>query len=156
MSSDDARDDDIRAVLSGVASLSRMLSSAQKRPFEGRVLSGSQMSVLFHLARETAGLTPGRLAKLLGLSAGAVTQLIEGLLQEGHVEIRMSPDDARSRIVSLSPAAHEEVERFEKATSERLRPHFAGLTSRELSTLAHLVGRINFSEPGPDGTWARS
>lgn len=142
MSSDSARRDDIRAVLSGVASLSRMLSSAQKRPFEGMVLSGSQLAVLFHLADETTGVTPGRLSKLLGVTPGAVTQLIDGLHRAGHVDIRVSPDDARSRIVALSPTAREEVEGFEAATAKRLEPHFASLSSPELATLAQLMGRI--------------
>ncbi|MBN9151367.1 MAG: winged helix-turn-helix transcriptional regulator [Micrococcales bacterium] len=142
MSSDSARRDDIRAVLSGVASLSRMLSSAQKRPFEGRILSGSQLSVLFHLAHGSVDVTPGRLAKLLGVTPGAITQLIGGLQTEGHVDIRVGPDDARSRIVVLSAAARKEVEDFEAATAKRLEPHFASLTAQELATLAQLMGRI--------------
>lgn len=141
------RTDRIRAVLTGVVSLSKTLTSAQRRPFEGKVLSGSQLSALFLLARRPPGVTPGRLAELLDVTAGAVTQLIDGLRADGHVDISVSPEDARSRIVALSPAAHEEVERFERATVQRLQPRFASLTDRELSTLAQLLSRVAGEEP---------
>jgi len=134
--------DPVRVVLGSVASLSRVLSSEQRRPFEGRVLTSSQMSALFLLARRPSGLTPGRLAELLAVSAGAVTQLIDTLRTEGHVDIRVNPDDARSRIIVLSRAARDEVEHFEGATAERLRPRFAALSPAELTTLADLMNRI--------------
>ncbi len=142
MSATEGHIDPVRVVLGAVASLSRLLASEQRRPFEGRVLTGSQLSALFFLARNSSGSTPGRLAELLGVSAGAVTQLVDTLRAEGHVDIRVHPDDARSRIIVLSRAAHDEVERFEGATAERLRPRFAALTPAELAALADLMNRV--------------
>lgn len=142
MSATEGRIDPVRVVLGCVASLSRVLSSEQRRPFEGRVLTGSQLSALFYLARTPSGLTPGRLAELLSVSAGAVTQLVETLRTDGHVDMQVNPYDARSRIIVLSRAARVEVEQFERATAERLRPRFAALTSSELMTLAELMNRI--------------
>lgn len=146
MSTNGDRADRIREVLDGVAALSRILSSAQRRPFEGKMLSGSQPTILFFLARTPSGLTPGRLAELLGVTAGAVTQLIDGLRKEGHVNVEVSPDDARSRIIKLSSAAREEVEQFETNTAQRLQPCFAELSGPELSTLARLMSRVTAVE----------
>jgi len=142
MSATDGRGDPVHVVLGCVAALSRVLSSEQRRPFEGRVLTGSQLSALFFLARTPSGLTPGRLAELLSVSAGAVTQLVETLRTDGHVDMQVNPDDARSRIIVLSHAARVEVGQFERATAERLRPRFTALTSSELMTLAELMNRI--------------
>ena len=142
MSAADGRVDPVRAVLGAVAALSRALSLEQRRPFEGRVLTGSQLSALFFLARTPSGLTPGRLAELLTVSAGAVTQLVDALRADGHVDIRVNPADARSRIIVLSCASRDEVEHFEGATAERLRPRFAALTPAELTTLADLMNRV--------------
>lgn len=141
----DDRSDAVRTVLGGVAALSRQLTSEQRRPFEGRVLTGSQLSVLFFLARKP-GLTPRRLATLLDVTAGAVTQLVDGLRSEGHVEIRVNPDDARSRIIFLSPRARDEVEQFESGTAARLEHQFASLTTPELATLAELIHRVAMKE----------
>ncbi|MDJ0337902.1 MarR family winged helix-turn-helix transcriptional regulator [Cryobacterium sp. PH31-O1] len=142
MSAAEGQVDPVRVVLGAVASLSRLLSSEQRRPFEGRILTGSQLSALFFLARNPSGSTPGRLAELLAVSAGAVTQLVDTLRAEGHVDIGVHPDDARSRIIVLSRTAHDEVEHFEGATAERLRPRFAALTPAELTTLANLMNRV--------------
>lgn len=142
MSAEDGLVDAVRVVLDGVATLGRVLSSEQRRPFEGRVLTGSQLSVLFFLARSPSGLTPGRLAELLNVSAGAVTQLADTLRADGHVDTQVNPDDARSRIILLSRTARDEVENFELATAERLRPRFAALTAAELTTLADLMNRV--------------
>ncbi|MCC6270856.1 MAG: MarR family transcriptional regulator [Microbacteriaceae bacterium] len=147
MNTDDDRTARIREVLDGVASLSRMLSSAQRRPFEGRMLSGSQLSALFFLARNPSGLTPGRLAELLKVTAGAITQLIDGLRNEGHVDVFVRPEDARSKIVKLSSAAREEVEHFETTTAQQLQPRFVALSGRELSTLARLMSLVTAVEP---------
>lgn len=142
MSCADDRNGAVRRVLGGVAALSRQLSSEQRRPFEGRVLPGSQLSVLFFLARTPTGLTPRRLARLLDVTAGAITQLVDGLRADGHVEIRVNPDDARSRIIYLSPRARDEVELFESGTAARLQHQFAPLTTPELATLAELIHRV--------------
>lgn len=143
---DGDRIDRVRMVLGGVTVLSRVLAAQQRRPFEGRLLTGSQLSLLFFLARTPSGLTPGRLAALLDVTRGAVTQLVDALETEGHVEIGVNPADARSRILVLSDAARKEVERFEQATAERLLPRFASLTSQELTTLAQLIDRITEKE----------
>ncbi|WP_182353465.1 MarR family winged helix-turn-helix transcriptional regulator [Flaviflexus huanghaiensis] len=142
MTTDSNRAELIREILSGVTALAKVLSTEQRRPFEGKVLSRSQLLALFLLARVPAGLTPGRLAELLDVTPGAVTQLIDGLRAEGHVETQVSRTDARSRIVVLSGSAHQEVERFETAVVARLQTRFAGLTDGELASLAHMMNRI--------------
>lgn len=139
--------DPVRVVIECVATLGRSITSEQRRPFEGRVLTTTQLSALFLLARSPSGLTPGRLSALLGVSAGAVSQLVEAMGMEGHVDLQVNPTDARSRLIMLSPTARAEVERFERATADRLRPRFAALTPSELETLAEMMGRITAGGP---------
>ena len=86
-------------------------------------------------------MTPSRLAAELGLTAGAVTQLVDGLRDAGHVDIGPHPSDGRSRVMTLSAAAAQEVAAFQRGIVRDLAPDFAGLTDAELQQLAALLAR---------------
>jgi DNA-binding MarR family transcriptional regulator len=83
------------------------------------------------------------LAELLDVTTGAVTQLVDGLKLAGHVETTANPADARSRLIVLTPEAQAEVDRFESATAERLRPLFDEVSAAELAALAELLARVS-------------
>ncbi|WP_210506345.1 MarR family winged helix-turn-helix transcriptional regulator [Naasia sp. SYSU D00057] len=139
---EEARGEQIARVLEGVVLLSRTLTSHRRAPFAARRLTGTQIETLFLLAHRSGPLTPGRLARLLGITAGAVTQLLDGLREEGLVEVTANPEDARSRIVSLTRDAAAEVARFESEAVVSLLPRFAALTDGELTELADLLHRV--------------
>ncbi|MGF2075820.1 MarR family winged helix-turn-helix transcriptional regulator, partial [Enterococcus casseliflavus] len=84
-------------VIERAIALSRSLRAGRRTPFHGRVLTGSQLEALFHLAHDPQPVTPSTLAAALAVTPGAVTQLVDGLRSEGLVESAPHPDDARSR-----------------------------------------------------------
>ena len=63
----------------------------------------SHFSVLNHLARTTTERTPAQLAKTFHLTRGAMTNTLGKLEWAGWVHIRPDWDDARRKLVSISP-----------------------------------------------------
>lgn len=64
----------------------------------------SHFSVLNHLASQHAERTPAQLAKSFHLTRGAMTNTLSKLEWAGYVHIRPDWDDARRKLVSISPA----------------------------------------------------
>lgn len=64
----------------------------------------SHFSVLNHLARIGEERTPAQLAQSFHVTRGAMTNTLNKLEWAGHVHIRPDWDDARRKLVSISPA----------------------------------------------------
>jgi DNA-binding MarR family transcriptional regulator len=121
-------------------------SETKKELIDSLLLSGREMSsriILFHQAvasrfglnptdyksldiarHEKAGITPGRLAQLTGLTTGAITAALDRLERAGFVRRERDDVDRRKVIVRVLPDAH-----------EKLAPLFAGLA--EAMTALH-------------------
>jgi len=74
----------------------------------GRVLPQgmalSHFSVLNHLAHASDERTPAQLAKTFHLTRGAITNTLSKLEWAGYIHIRPDWEDARRKLVSISPA----------------------------------------------------
>ena len=64
----------------------------------------SHFSVLNHLARAGAERSPAQLAKSFHVTRGAMTNTLSKLEWAGYVHIRPDWDDARRKMVAISPA----------------------------------------------------
>ena len=64
----------------------------------------SHFSVLNHLARIEAERTPAQLAQAFHVTRGAMTNTLSRLEWAGHVHVRPDWDDARRKLVSISPS----------------------------------------------------
>lgn len=128
-------------VLESVTAWSRLLGSTRSASFRGRKLSRSQLEALFLIAHRPPPVTPSSLARDLGLTAGAVTQLLDGLRHAGLVDQRPHPGDARSRVLTLTQDAGRQVSVYEDAAVAGLAGRFAGLDDAELATLSRLLAR---------------
>jgi len=132
----------VASVLEAVAELARTIAKERQSPFGGRGLTRSQVETLFLLAHRPPPMTPGRLARALRVTPGAVSQLLEPLREQGLVEQTPAPDDARSHVVALSAAAAAAVEEFELAVVQQLLPRFSALDDQELARLDHVLRRL--------------
>lgn len=131
----------ISAALEMFAVWARRLDSQASFPFGDMQLTRSQVEALFLVTHGQQPVTPGRVAEALGVTPGAVTQLMAGLVSAGLVEQRRDSHDARRRVLVLSPAARTEFEDFERQLLQRLAPAFDNLDDTELETLAELLAR---------------
>lgn len=137
-----ARERPIGDILVQVVALSRAIAAQRRTPFEGVELTSSQLSLLFLLAHSQDPVTPGAASSVLGITRGAVTQLVDGLRAVGLVESSPNPEDRRSRILHLTATERARVSDYEAGVARRLTPHFQALTDDELHTLAELLGRV--------------
>lgn len=64
----------------------------------------SHFSVLNQLARSTTEKTPAQLAQTFHLTRGAMTNTLQRLEASGYVHIRPDWDDARRKLVTISPS----------------------------------------------------
>ena len=64
----------------------------------------SHLSVLSHLVGISSERTPAQLAQSFHLTRGAMTNTLAKLEAAGHIHIRPDWDDARRKLVAISPA----------------------------------------------------
>lgn len=89
----------------------------------------SHFSVLNHLAHGGVERTPAQLARSFHLTRGAMTNTLQKLEWAGWVHIRPDWDDARRKLVSISPAG----KRARDAAFEAITPMISGAV-REIGT----------------------
>lgn len=136
-----AREQDVERILASLAAWSRVLGDARTRPFGDVQLNRTQVDALFLVAHGRSPVTPGDLARALGITAGAVTQLIDGLHAADLVVRTADPADARRRVITLTPTASRRLRAFERRTVRDLASRFADLSTGDLSQLADLLER---------------
>jgi len=136
----------IATILQEVADVARELAGGRSRPFGEVRLTRNQLDALFILAHSSRPVTAGALAARLGLTPGAVTQLVAGLREHGLAETVVDTDDGRVRVVRLTGPARSQVGEFERDAVARLSPRFDGLTTAQLERLAGLLARAETHE----------
>ena len=67
----------------------------------------SHFSVLNHLAHSSSEKSPAQLAKAFHVTRGAMTNTLSKLETAGYVHIRPDWDDARRKMVAISPAGQQ-------------------------------------------------
>lgn len=137
-----ARERSVGDILAQVVALSRSVAADRRTPFEGVELTSSQLSLLFLLAHSQGPVTPSAAASVLGVTRGAVTQLVDGLRAAGLVESVPNPRDHRSRILQLTGAERRRVADYEAGVVRRLMPGFDALDDADVHTLAGLLRRV--------------
>ncbi len=131
----------IGQVLESIVAWSRTLAQARSGPFADHRLSRSQTEALFLIAHGRGPVTPGSVADELGLTPGAVTQLVDGLRRQGLITTGTNPEDARSRVLTLTDRAAAQLASFENEMIASLSQGFGDLTDTELAALARLLAR---------------
>ena len=135
------RDTLIGGAIEAIVMWTRVMDSHRMIPFGELNLSRAQLEVLFHIAHSPSPATPGAIAARLGVTAGAVTQLVTGLVELGLVRQDRDTTDGRRRLLILEPTARTHVEGFEQAIIADLSPRFDALSDEELATLTGLLAR---------------
>ena len=90
-------------LFSEIATIDQLARTRLSRALpEGMELS--HFAVLNHFAHMGGEKTPAQLARMLHVTKGAMTNTVNRLADSGFIHIRPDWDDARRKLVSISPA----------------------------------------------------
>lgn len=92
------------------------------------------------------GSTGGELALRLGISASAVTQLVDGLVEAGILSRSSDPDDHRRTRIALTDHGATLYALFDQARLAQAEALFQNLDDDEVRTLAELLSKAT-TEP---------
>ena len=98
------RSDDLAVTLFGELFMADQLARNRISKALPKGMELSHFSVLNHLARLNEERTPGQLASAFHVTRGAMTNTLARLEWAGHIHIRPDWDDARKKLVAISPS----------------------------------------------------
>jgi DNA-binding MarR family transcriptional regulator len=98
------RTEDIAVALFGELFMADQLARTRLSKVLPKGMELSHFGVLNHLAGQSEERTPAQLAKAFHVTRGAMTNTLSRLEWAGHVHIRPDWDDARSKLVAISPS----------------------------------------------------
>lgn len=105
-------------------------------------LSTVEWALLGMLYEQKAGIRSKEAAELLSVDQPFVTVLLSHLKKLGLVEVNIDTQDARVKIVSLTPAGKTLVPKLEKILREGMRPLLKNLSIKELITYFKVLNFI--------------
>ncbi len=104
-------------------------------------VTASQWGVLMMIEEHSGG-TVKDVAKALGVSSSAATQLIDGLVANGYVVRDEDTEDRRKVILKLSKKTKKQVERMKIERTKNLLKLFKVLSDKELDQFILLNKKI--------------
>jgi DNA-binding MarR family transcriptional regulator len=102
-------------------------------------LSLTQVSVMSHLADHPEGTSVGALARAMEINQPGISKIVNTLSDHGAVETSTVPDDARVRIVRLTPPGLRLLVRAQQHMHPELTSTFADLDDTRLTQLHELL-----------------
>jgi DNA-binding MarR family transcriptional regulator len=151
------------------ATFDRLLAAIARRRGRDTHRSGSlglahlrlvaELHAMMHDRREAGGeaqakaasfCSGARLARATGLSAAAVSEMLDHLERAGIVIRERSPCDRRARIVSLTERGREAYERKQRALFERGVAALADCANTEIAAAVKVVARLAETLAGED------
>ncbi|MGH2865840.1 MAG: MarR family winged helix-turn-helix transcriptional regulator [Solirubrobacteraceae bacterium] len=104
-------------------------------------LSHAQFELLIELS-ESGELPAGELAAAARLTPATVTQMLDHLAEQGHVERLRSETDRRVVVSRLTPQGKRKIETKRKAWQSRWEQALEGLEADELRAASRVLGRL--------------
>ena len=131
----------INELLALISSIKRNLRGRTYACDSGYELSGAQLGLLF-VVKHNGPLSAQEAAKQLSMSAGAVSQLVDSLVNHGLLERTNNPKDRRLYALSLTKVAIKHTDRIEQERYELFSNATAGMTKKELEVLITVHRKI--------------
>lgn len=97
-------------------------------------LTRSQFELLATI-HHTPRATVKNLSKQFSLTPGAISQLVEQVVQQGYIARAPDPEDRRTILLSLTTAGDTLIQKLERERTDILRVTLASLTDDELAAM---------------------
>lgn len=105
-------------------------------------MSAAQFGVLTHFSRMGGAWGPARLARAFQVTKGAMTNTIQRLEAQGYVTVRPDPEDARGKLVEMTPLGDAVRLNALRAAAGLMGPVLAALTLDETNALLPPLQRL--------------
>lgn len=122
--------------------VSNSVSHAFARKLEESGVTVAEWVVLREMYSGDDTTSPGEVARLTGLTPGAVSKLISRLLAKGLVTRKEAAKDRRFQDIQLTSAAIAIVPSLAKLADQNDREFFGGLTDSDRESLSRLLKKI--------------
>jgi DNA-binding MarR family transcriptional regulator len=96
-----------------------------------------------YIAQSKDGISVKELAAALQVTSGAVTQTVDGLVENGLVTRRESKSDRRVLQIILTSQARKKVDAFQKQYIQDIAPVFETLNNTEITQLTTLLTKVS-------------
>lgn len=136
-----------------MTTLTRVFAARGTHPFKDRALGRREMDVMFFVS-QSGTMTVRRLAEALGVTSGAISQVLPKLERIGLIAVDVDPLDRRHRLVRATESAAAEVTAFQDEYVRTLLPEFHPLSDSELVELDRLLAKVHSAQGVGDGAAA--
>jgi DNA-binding MarR family transcriptional regulator len=121
--------------------VSNSVSGGFAQSLQMKQTSVAEWVLLRRLWDETEA-TPGEMAKVLRMTRGAISKIIDKLESKGWVRSRANPDDNRGQLLSLTGAGRRVVPELADIADYNDRKFFSCLHSEERTALHQLLRKL--------------
>jgi DNA-binding MarR family transcriptional regulator len=122
--------------------VSNTVSHSFARKLESSGVTVAEWVVLREMYGDDETTSPSKVAKLTGLSRGAVSKLIERLLQKGFVNRAEASGDRRFQDIQLTPQAITVVPKLASLADQNDEVFFSALSSSERKQLTEILKKL--------------
>jgi DNA-binding MarR family transcriptional regulator len=101
-----------------------------------------RFDLLAQLEREPQGMKMSALSRRMMVTSGNITPVTDQLVAEGLIERHSVAGDRRAWLIRLTPAGRALFKKMAKRHEAWILQSFEALSSKELQSLHHLLGRV--------------
>lgn len=133
----------LTSLIERITCVTRTVNSGKSFPFNKCTLSQTEARILMYIAQSKDGISVKELAAALQVTSGAVTQTVDGLVENGLVTRRESKSDRRVLQIILTSQARKKVDAFQKQYIQDIAPVFETLNNTEITQLTTLLTKVS-------------
>ncbi len=137
----------LKVLIEKFSSKAHHIYTGQCYPFGDIMLRKQQVMILFFIFENKGLASVKSIAKYLGVTSGAVTQFVDGLVENKLVEREENIKDRRIINIKLTPSTGKRFNAFKKDYISSASYAFMALSDEELVLFISLLNRIKTFKP---------
>ncbi len=141
-SMDNKRQEKLQKVSEKVGSIFKNIIFQHEHKFEKVNIGRPHIGLLFILGKNPNGISVNEIAEKLNVTAGAVTQIVDKLVDKKLVERKTDAKDKRGVKIKLTEFAKEKFKKFRGKYLNSIGTIFEKLSDHELDQLVNLLEKI--------------
>lgn len=135
----------LKALIQNFSQIFRDMHKEQKFPFGNLVLTRQQMMIMFFINEKGRAVSAKEVAEFLHVTAGAITQFVDGLVKNKLVERKENSADRRSLDIDLTKKTKREFDYLKSDSIKKITMAFSKLSNGELEQFVVLTGKVKGS-----------